>query len=348
MKRLLFALLLIASTHAEANDTVSNDSCCPCDSSCQELGFFTHADFLYLKSHQGGLEYQIGTDVFSSEFTTDPSSSVFTSNNKFQELKSDWRGGYRVGLGYRFCCEWTALADWTHYEGHAHGSGKQSGLKSSGHWTVHYDVLDILAQSPTYCACSSMSWNYFGGLKAADIDQKVKAHNQILSTTSTDGQAPTLTTTAYTLSERSDFDGIGPQIGLKGDWDIGCGFSLYGNAAGSLVFGSYDAKLRSSGQNTSVLGLDDVDDNSFTFKSKSRDRLCDPVVDLGLGVSYQKSLCYCGHEASLMLKLGWEHHQWFNHNKMQADGSASFYGQAGSNYGDLCLDGATLSAALFF
>ncbi len=56
---------------------------------------------------------------------------------------------------------------------------------------------------------------------------------------------------------------------------------------------------------------------------------------MGLGVSWQRYTCLCQHTLNTVIKLGWEHSQWFDHNAV-------------NDSGDLTFDGLTLSAQIQF
>lgn len=307
--------------------------------------FFIRADALYWKAHQEGLEDAVGT-IVSNNVTTnfdESTSARSTSFKKDKRFDFDWRGGYRIGCGYTWCQGWTLEVDWTHYRGHAqaHDRIQDFDLRTCGRWNLNYDVLDVIAATPYYSAGSCFLWNIFGGVRAAHIDQKVCAHTESISNDiniSSGGTFTTITDLANDAHNQTYFRGIGPEIGVNGNWALGCGLSIYGNASGAILFGRYHSKTRINQRSISQSQAFEVPitfESDNTLRFRNGDHLCEPVIDLGLGFHWQKHLCYCNHQADLMLKLGWEHHQWFDHDHL-------------GNGGDLCLDGLIFSVALSY
>lgn len=399
MKRLcslylaLVVPLLISSGYIQANEGsygVDNPCCNPCDNYCNDYyscsndqRYFIKLDALYWIAHQEGI------DTFINGFTTQQVSTTYDSytvndsnilipekksfskykaNQQHQRFHFDWRGGYRLGLGYNFCEGWVAAADWTHYQGHAHGhqsppngckyfpgvpeqwedfgyseTVSESKNKTSGHWKLDYDVLDFTLNSPMYCAASCLSWNFFGGIKVAFIDQKIHLDYDYYSKSASKYPSSSDFSKQFSLEKekyKTDFYAVGPEIGLNFGWNVGCGLSLYGNASGALVYAHFKNKLKSKLHSSSISASFPVETSSvskshYDAHSRNSDYVCRPVLDLGLGISWLKQFCYCDRETTVALKLGWEHHQWFDQDQL-------------GNGGDLYLDGFTLSSTVFF
>lgn len=348
----LAILFSVAFGHVQGDDS-SNviDYCepfyCEYNPCCDEDHFFFKVDALYWRAHQDGLERVVHNEVRQTfRLSGNPSFTASTDRLKNSRFISDWRGGYRLGIGYDWC-GWTMALDWTHYRGHAHNHGKQGSLRRSGHWKIDYDVVDFIIGTPSYCVGSCFNWNAFGGVRSARINQNLRAHIEGLSSFVNQNNLSVSTTIIQSTTDIRDhehFNGVGPEIGLNANWDLGCGFSLYGNATGAIVFGRFHDRVRSSGLSITDSETDGIPTEHTEFNNTNRfsshDRVCEPVLDLGLGICWCTHLCYCNCETDLVLKLGWEHHQWFNHGHLE-----NFFVGVGD---DLCFDGLTFSAALFY
>lgn len=215
------------------------------------------------------------------------------------EIHDRWHLGFRAGLGiYNNNTNWSLDAYWTHFnedtDGHQKGCRRQ---KNDAHWQLNYNVLDAFF-SLKCCQSTCFTLNPFIGVRYAQIDQKLRTetHNKKRDNRLTDTQK---------------FRGVGPEVGVSADYDIGCGFSLYGNAAGAILYGSYHLKCEECKRN--------------------RLTTCQSVLDVGLGIRTQLRLCAW----SPVIQLGWEHHRYFDYNHI---GCSS----------DLCLDGVIFSGSLDF
>lgn len=307
----------------------------PC---CDEEQFLFKVDALYWRAHQEGLQDFIVTQIDNTLVEVDivNFAAVNTTNQSFKRSKfnSDWRGGYRLGLGYNLC-GWTMALDWTHYRGNAHGHGKEGDFRRSGHWKLDYDVVDFIVGTPNYCLGSCFNWNAFGGIRSARINQNMRTHTEDFSNivVTTVNTVITRTFTATSAHYREHYNGVGPELGFNAEWNLGCGFSLCANATGAIVFGRFHVN---STVDTATAATGPVTSFSANASFNSyHDRIWEPVVDLGLGVCWQRHFCYCNYEADLLFKLGWEHHQWFHQ------------GHIGGNE-DLYLDGLTFSTSLLY
>jgi len=296
-----------------------------CTSLWSQGRFHASGDLLYWTARQQGLDVFMGTGVSTVD---GDGSSVTTTSTK--SLNSDWRPGFRVGLGYQLCSKWDVSAAWTHYNGHAqcHGSGPSDvpPLSTSGKWKLDYNLLDVVLTSPNYCSNSCFTYHYLAGLRAASVDQKLNT-TLALETILTD-----VTTDITELSSHIHFKGIGPEFGLGGAWHVINGFSLYGDVKTSFLFGRCKEKTTILSITTTAPITSDV--------TLSTPHTCQVVVDLGAGVCWDHHLCFGNYETDLHLKLGWEHAQWFNFNLP----AFSIFSQNA----DFTTDGVTFSAGLDF
>ncbi|MES2122971.1 MAG: Lpg1974 family pore-forming outer membrane protein [Chlamydiota bacterium] len=318
---------------SKAAGSKNSNSACPGD-------FFLEADFLYWKMRQQGLDVFSRTAKSQGEVVVDGPNSVEENQSKgqYHQVHFDWEPGFRIGAGYDFKdCKWALSAFWTHLR----GKGGSSHSHAKTHWSSSYNVLDLLVTGRPFHLGSSFTWKAFGGVKAAQIHQKFRA-SSVSTRRSLDPfsiQNVTLSTTDVKSKFHTDFIGIGPEIGVNGSWNLGRGFSVYANADGAILYSRYHSKFTDEFDDLTTF-LSDTDptiSNEFISEDVSRaaSNTCQAVIDLGLGFSWQRYTCLCHHSVGWVVKLGWEHTQWFDFSSL------------GSN-NDLTLDGLVVSGQIQF
>jgi hypothetical protein len=307
--------------------------------------FFFEIDALYWKAQQAGLEQFSTTTKSESLVTLDTPTvgiDVTDRTTRLHRPHFDWRWGYRVGAGYYFKdCTWELSLLWTHFDGFAHNQKSEGGLNTNFRWKLNYNVLDFLLTGPQFHLGSSFSWNPFAGVKAAKIDPRIKT----ISTFSSRNEDPFsdpqffLDHSTSRHRDRISFYGIGPEAGVKMGWAITKRWSVYANIDGALLYSRYKSKSRddSTAVLTFLSNVNPPEEDQFishdeTFHDANT---CQTVLDVGLGICWQQYECLQDHNTGWIVKLGWDHSQWFDY---------SFLGIAG----DLWLDGLTLSAQLQF
>jgi len=293
-----------STSSAGCGEACAPKCCCP--DSCGQ--FFANAQLLYLRAFEGGL-----SSVCDSTHITDSTEDgILTSRLKSKNHDPDfkWNLGFRVGAGYEFAdsnCDIGAY--WTHFDSHTGNENHKNGHK----WKINFNVVDVLYRCD--CGCSScFVLTPFGGLRYASIDQKLRTN--FLSTMDT----------SFIVSKgnsKEDFLGIGPLFGIDGDWDVGCGFSLYGNISAAVLYGRFHGRSNQTDQFNTGININHL---------RKHIEACQAVVDSGFGVRWKT--CFC-EDKLLVLQLGVEQHRYFNHNQF-------------CGYGDLSLDGASLAINITF
>lgn len=311
------ALLVATVGYADSGEGYSSpsannySSCAPacyqgptCCDTC-DFGIYGSADLLYWRANESGLNLCIPTEA--STVTTSDFRVISTNKTKLDEPNYRWTPGFRLGLGYEIpdSC-WDLAVFWTHFNSSASKSHDDEELK----WRLHYDVVDLVAIYQYNCHCFAVK--PFAGLRGARIDQTV----HISADDSED-------LTSVSIHNKEEFFGVGPIVGIEADWCLGCGFSLYAQAALSLLYGDYDMHFSDSNRF--------VDGASFSHLKQDVHAI-QVVGDAGLGVRWER--CFCNN-LLLVLKLGVEEHLYFDHNRI-------------GDCGDLSLGGAVFSAGLAF
>lgn len=304
----LYALAPFAALHA--NQELANNN----------NGITVNADVLYWKPHISGLELDFGTNSLV-ETITDGTQIIATD-----EFDSDphfkWNVGYRIGAEYQFCdANWDVGVVWTHFQDSGHRSITEStDVDNSIRCSLKFDQIDLLMgyQSDTSC---EFTFKPFVGLRGARIRESVHA---FLVTDITLSPATPATETR-TFDDDQTYTGLGPIIGFGGEWDFGCGFSLYGSAAASFLYGKYKVNFDDSDIFSAPL-------SRSVFSTNSRHMRCiDWNIDVTLGIRWETYVCDCYR---VDMQLGLEHHQYFNQSHL------------GAHRGDLTLDGAVFSVGV--
>lgn len=285
---------------------VADDVCFPTQQqeSCI-AGVYLSSSYLYWRAAEEG----IGNCGLLK--TQEINGAVISSlQSKSSDPNFKWSGGYRIAAGYELSKTWDVAAIWTHY----HNDRNKHCVQSSHfRWKLDYDTVD-LALGYNWSLNSCFVIRPLLGVRLAQIDQKVDLF-------SVNGNLARFSKTQR--HNKQDYKGVGPLLGIKGNWSMACGFSLYASAACSVLYGKYHVRLQNLSQLKNGVAL--------SCAKRHLDG-CTAVADLAFGIQYEKS---CFDQCRIIFALGVEHHQYFNYNRM-------------GSYGDLCLDGGTFSAGLIF
>lgn len=278
-------------------------SCC---NSSWVKNWFVDADYLCLRACEDGLEY-VRYEAFES------SPNLSTVNSRSPKFK--WDSGFRVGLGYRGECDcWYSALTWTHFNTRAKDRVNappiafgyevitrslfdvpfalpEAFFSADAQWKLNYDIVDLDVGAP-YCLNARFVAKPFVGLRSATIDQ---CFNN--SVTTVDGTAA-----ATTRIERStnDYHGFGFHAGVDLTWKLWRDFSIYGKAAGSLVYGRFKIKDR-------------VDSAASTLLYTTRHNSLRSNLEGAIGL--QVVTGFCNNTQQLTIRLGYELIQWFDQNQ---------------------------------
>jgi hypothetical protein len=328
-------LTAIGQIHADYDPSTSSEcgNSCFCASAFCGKGFIS-ADLLYWRAFEDGLDNCFSIE--DSDYVTSGGHIISKSRGKGRDPRFKWDAGFRLGTGYEFANGWDIAAFWTHFHSHASrhfGNEVSSRNEKETRWNLKFEVVDLIV-AREFVTCSCFTWRPFAGLRGARIKQKIRTNfisqGDFSLGSSSDSFFSDLSPSIYSTSasatssahSRQRFLGIGPLIGIEGEWDLSCGFSLYANAAVAVLYGHFHVRSKES---------DIFEDGAEFCSERRRLEACQTVVDAGLGVRWLT--CLCGYTA--WLQLGLEHHSYFNQNRF-------------GDYGDLSLDGANFSAGIAF
>lgn len=206
-----------------------------------------------------------------------PTSYVLNLDDaKTHSLDFNWDWGFRVGLGYDTPYDgWDLFSGWTSFHNEVRDSletngdpsisnlattlGSGSGTyispfwvaklfsppglmnRASASWKLKLDLID-LELGRNFLVSNFLAIKPFIGLRNGWINQSFRLNFQSPNfSTSIISDPPSGTGLGrlIDLHLKNDFWGIGARGGVKTEWFLGKGFSLYGNAAFSFLSGSF-------------------------------------------------------------------------------------------------------------
>ncbi len=279
----------------------------------------------YWKAEQAGLEYAIETQTINTTNTE----RHHLIDADFKNPKFKWDFGFKIGVGYNTTCDgWDIGLLWTRYTGRAtsHNEAEQSDNQTllvlwsdekvpnidSGdasfardietHWKFHLNLIDI-ALGRKYWNSHKVALRPHIGFRISYIDQDFTIEHL--------GGVLTSPTSIVNNQVKidNDFKGVGIRTGLDGQWNVGCGFAIYGNFALSLNNGHF--KVDHNEQNRFA---ESPFSKTKTLEAKNSFRATRLMTDLALGIQYSTLLCDCQY--ALSASLGWEQHLFLDQNQM--------------------------------
>lgn len=224
---------------------------------CPDSGLFLSGDLLYWKGKQHGLDFS--TKPLPVFTTTD-----FTDTHLVAP-DFEWEAGFRLTAGYEFSgTHWSAALRYTRYTESAHGT--QSAGDTEGifptlsfspntlptdyvtfakmHWKLETNIIDIISEYQ-WCINKCLSLTTILSIRNAWISQHITA----------DYRGGTFIAGKDTVSLHSNFYGVGPRIGFKPTVSLGSGFSIYGEASGSVLYSWYHVHQKETFLSTSLASL---------------------------------------------------------------------------------------------
>lgn len=267
----------------------------------------------------------------NSVVLTNRKTNLFISNDVTLEpalsTHFKWDFGSRVGFGYIFCEDkWDVSVNWTYYTSSTRKRSSNRMEISEGmfpiwsladdiiaydwvangkmHWTLNLNLLDI-DFGRNFC-WKIFYFRPFAGLRSAWIDQ----HFNVYYGGGIFANGPDL----YAMSNNAGFDqmhmsnnywGIGPQLGIEPQMNLGRGWRIYGSASGSLECGFFRLEQK----------------ETYLMKTRyynSRDPFAFRwIFDAAGGFLWETFLCEDRY--AFAFKLGWEYHQFFRQFELKKD-----------------------------
>ena len=301
---------------------------------------FITADWLIWQAKENGLGYVIKND------------STSTTNLADADIKNpafDWDFGFRVGLGWNTPHDgWDLYANWTWFDTHASdhthaGSSKHlfpvyahpfevdNGVaqNSEAHWRLHLNMID-LELGREFFVSKWVTLRPFVGLRNAWVRQKFDCEYEQISHSGSLQEAE--------VEMVNNYWGLGLRTGLNTQWGLGAGFSIYGNAAISLLYGFFHLEQE---QEQTIATVES------TFMDLEQSYHIDRAIsELALGIRWDHM--FSDDNYHFGIQAGWEHLMFWGQNQMQRFVSFTTLGEYVANQGDLTIQGWTVSARFDF
>lgn len=358
------ALLTADNAEYDYGSSYYNGASACCDESHWNFG----AEFLYWKTHLDCLpsissssNHEIDNRKIGDKHVEVAVNNDCGSSCKYPRHK--WKPGVRLNLGYKKsdCC-WDLNTTWTYLYSKAHSKhnvesdqqlsscwlapvnhqhkGRLLGSHANSKWSLNYNTLEI-GVGHTFTACECFVIRPHFDFKAVWIQQRVcldigrdydfsKHHHS---------SNEMLATQFEGIKAKRNFAGVGPQIGCDLSWDLGCGWNLFGKAAGAILYArpKYDfgSKFGFDSSNSDIA-------SASSHNNHYRDHDGHLVYNTSLGFGFGWNTWLCDNSYLVGLKLGWEHNLYFNQNGFLRPGNCS------EGHGDLALYGLTAAISLDF
>ena len=327
------------------------------DPTCGGWGVFLTADALVWKLKNDGFAYTIKNDEPATN-------SLFPYPNRNAEVKHldfDWSWGYRIGAGYHcFSKKWDLELQGTYYQQETHARTKADGcqelfatwmaptslqgnrfspysvcLEAKAKQRIYYSVLDL--DLGRHCQISRFfSLRPHGGVRSAWIDQKVHVHYINFPGVQSN---PASGWEQVKVGLKNDFWGWGLRAGLDSAWILWKSWSIFCNAACSLLWGNYglsNKEVDFPKQKPPILNAH-FKNSYHTLRSN---------FECALGVRWD--WLFAKDRYHFAFSLGWEEIIWFNQNQFNHLNNAVNVVQSFKEHGDLGLSGFTLDVRFDF
>lgn len=318
---------------------------CPCPFTLSmkgEYGVYLVGELLYWKPLEGGTDYALPRNPIPSPSTPIP------GKTSPQSISFEWEPGFRIGGGYHIPHDqWevsatvsyvassvTDRSSGTLFPSQALQSGLQAGFLSTqfatsakASWKLNYWVLDVrMGREQSFK--TSFLWLPYFGLRSGFIHQQFHTRYQGV----VDGSA---TPQTQSVSTKNNFNGVGPQAGLRAEWVLGKGFRLFGDLSNALLYGWFNV-------NQDQIGSGNIEVMQFSdhFQRFS------PTIDLMIGVSWRTDFLK-GKCRYLEYHAAYQTQYWWRQNQMPRfiDSASPYYVLESE---DLGIGGLTLGASLDF
>jgi len=266
---------------------------------------FLRGEFLYFKVMEQGLEYALEQNAPAANSNNFP-----LQDGELKGSDWDWRPGGRIGLGfYTHEEKWNVEAIWTYVNISDHSSKTTQNTflplffppytavtlqKAKAHWHGNFNTCDLLIGKPYHVSRYFVSNPAFG-IKLAFINQR---YHVTYYPNDVEGN----------IYAKNDYWGIGLRGCYEGQFLLGCGWSIYGKAAYSLLIGKFDISQIGDEISPDILAFS----TGYNLKHQFYD--VQSNTELGFGFCFK---LYSSECELTTLKLGYEMHQWFEQNQLR-------------------------------
>lgn len=327
--------------------------------------FIVSVSGFYWRASQEGMEYGVENQLS----TTDTEQLSTLIDAKLLKPSFNWNFGFKVGLGYATACDgWDVSAVWTRYRAKASSESDTSSSDSAillpiwsdfdsgdsgnplvaekidSHWRATLNLADMEV-GRKFWNSRRLAIRPHVGIRFASLDQN---YDLFIRGGSWSGPPISQVEANGEVEMSNDFHGVGLRAGIDTDWNFGCGFALYGNAALSLIKGKFhvdqEERIREASAPFTKTPILEIENN---FRESVL------ITDLALGLQYSALFCDCKY--GLTAQFGYEQHLFFDQNQLwritnkqhsAAPANDNLYSEGQG--GDFMTQGWTLSFTLNF
>ena len=269
---------------------------------------FVFGDYLHWIAHEDGL-YYAETGAGAGTATFPPTGSI-DFNGHLKKVDPKWESGARLGIGYTCPKQgFDIVLAWTWITNDASSSVKSPSGRilplwaapdisspllatfAKGHWDLDYNTLDLEWGRSSWFG-GHFSLRPFFGLRGLWIEQDLTNHYTYATSPVVFGK----------LHAESDFKGAGLRTGADARFCLPHGFSVYGIASGSLLYGRFDADMK-------------IHENQFTI-AETEDEFWKGISSLQLALGLAWDTHFAKDRLHIEFHLGWEQNAWFGANQM--------------------------------
>ena len=289
---------------------VEHDDCYARSCECA-MGGAVEMDFLWWRAENPAFTY--GFDIKDPHSVADTSYLI----GSLMQLPAQWDPGFRIGMGWNTDFDrWDVFADWTWFSAHTEETSTFS-LPASGEmgyhtmwpasagvdaysrvhasWHMWYNAIDLELGRAFYFT-KALSLRPHAGLRGGWINQKFQS-NFDLPLTSANSKA--------TFHGKNDFWGVGPRIGINGNWHIdNSQWSILCKTSGALLSGGTETRYISD----YLVTVDGVPTPERDMQSHFTQIV--PTVQFFLGVDW--GMCIDCNNYYIGVNAGWEANVYWN------------------------------------
>ncbi len=299
------------------------------------VDFWIQAEALLMKATEDGLSYAI-----------DGNSNLIGSPNGLggvvKNISYDWDWGFRLGVGYNLPHDgWDLLLNWTWFRSGEKASDKEPFSQSiyqtytaftnaipqvglaKGSSRFHLDFLDF-EFGREFFVSKWVTLRPFIGARGGWFTRTFRMKYQ---------QLVSLPLSTISVELQNRFRSGGLRGGLNTQWGLGCGWSFFGDAAASLLYGRQQLHQLQSAQGGLFLNVH----NKWTMVRA--------MTDLSAGLRWDRLLSDDLYR--IRLQLAWEQHLLIGFNK-DMNFFSNFPVKYNSNQGDVAVSGVSFQARFDF
>lgn len=305
---------------------------------------FVNAELLWWSAYQSGLDYVV----------ENRDSTTMIGNGEVKNVGNEYTFGARFGAGYNMphdgwdvCANWAFLrTDDIHDSAKApHGGAlfpiwNNSDLDTDGDnlyvdsasakWDLDLDIVDA-ELGREFFVSKWLTVRPLVGLRYARVDQSfhvVYKNGNLFNGLKNE------------VHNSNNYWGFGARTGLDTQWGLGAGWSIYGNAAVSLLHGHFHISQSIKSNNPGT----NLDSNNGHFENRLRAGRA--ITDIALGLRWDHM--FENDRYHVGLQLGWEHHMFFGMNQMWQLVSQNVEAAHNTSNEELTTQGFTLAARFDF